>query len=584
MKNDGSLDFAQMLRMLAQPEAFPFSLPTAKSVPIIQTHASAVLLTPNLVYKLKKPKDFGFFDYSTPTLRRHFCLQEVALNAPLAPHIYHGIAPILFIANAQVHFGEVYVPQDLPAPGIMLGGGQVIDFSVVMARLPDEATLASMVQKGRATISLLSEIARHIARFHGTATTNEHIARFGDLACIRGNWEENFSQVQPYLGQTITAETNDIITGYVRQFIKDRAALFTNRVREQRIRDCHGDLRLQHIYVLDKEKEADPQLSRFTLLDRIEFNERFRYSDVASEIAFLVMELDAAGRSDLARAFVDTYITETGDESLRELLPFYCCYRAYVRGKAHSFQLDEPEVPAAQRQAASQAAIQLFTLAAHYASGSAQPTVIMIGGLMGTGKSTLALALQHETGWSYFSSDAARKHLAQIDPTQPQASAFNQGIYTTQWTDRTYATLSAHTGHALANGHSVIIDASFLRRSDRQILVRVARNHGAQALFIECLSPREVVLKRLAQRWKRRSEGSVPLASSTSDGRPELYDAQCTCWEPFVPNEEPDLRALTITTTTSLSICIEQVLVLLQLPRLCCWLRDSSDLRASPYK
>ena len=311
-------------------------------------------------------------------------------------------------------------------PDSALDGGYVVDYAVVMVRLPDEAMLEFRVSHGTAYPSLLAEIAQFVAAFHAAAQTDEHIASFGRLEVIRGNWEENFAQMKPYIGRTLDASTYDRISGYICRFLDERAPLFASRIHDNRIRDCHGDLRLQHIYILD---EANDPTQRLAILDGIEFNERFRYSDVASEIAFLAMELDAASRCDLSRTFVERYVAGTGDEALLELLPFYACYRACVRGKVLSFQLDEPEVSESQREVARLQAASIFAQAASYASGPTRPALLLVGGLMGVGKSTLALALQHELGWALLSSDAVRKRLVHLDSAQPQADVFGQGVY-----------------------------------------------------------------------------------------------------------------------------------------------------------
>lgn len=563
------VDFTAMLHALTLPGAFPFALPDKRPVSVIQTHASAVLLTPELVYKLKKPKNFSFFDYSTPALRRHFCEQEVRLNLRLAPHVYLGVAPVLACPGGRFCFGPTFHSGDLPLPGAALPGGEVVDFAVVMVRLPDEATLESRLRTGTAPPSLLAQIANYVATFHRMTQTDAYIASFGSLDVIRGNWEENFEQMKPYTGNTLATATYQRIVEYVHSFLGKRSSLFASRVRDGRIRDCHGDLRLQHIYILDEEQDATQQLPRLAILDGIEFNERFRYSDVASEVAFLAMELDAAGRSDLSRMFVDTYIAEAGDDALREVLPFYSCYRACVRGKVLSFQLDEPEVPERQREAVHQEATSLFELAARYASGPIGPKVVMIGGLMGTGKSTLALAFQQALGWKLFSSDAVRKHLAEIDPAEPRADGFGQGLYNSEWTRRTYEGLRAEMSAALSKGHSVLLDASFVRRADRVSIGEGAAAHGADVLFVECLCPREVALERLTQRWKRRLEKPERLSrqgSPASDGRPDLYDAQCAVWEAFLADAEPGIQHIAVATNVPLSVTFERVLDLLSSP------------------
>jgi uncharacterized protein len=630
-----NIDFATMLSMLTRPEAFPFALSADTPITVIQTHASAVVLAPEVVYKLKKPKNFGFFDFSTPSLRRHFCGEEVRVNRRYAPHVYLGVAPVLytageprgrppaparlandasassaarsgeskaegspsptaplpslqrygetspaaseqFFSGGLFRFGSTFAPEEAPMPGAPLEGGYVVDYAVVMVRLPDEAMLEYRVRAATASPPLLKEIAQHVAAFHATSLTDEHIASFGSLEVIRGNWEENFAQMRPYIGRTLDAATYDQIACYIHGFMEQRSSLFASRISEGRIRDCHGDLRLQHVYILEGET-IDParQLPRLAILDGIEFNERFRYSDVTSEVAFLTMELEAASRCDLARAFVEGYVAESGDIALRELLPFYSCYRACVRGKVLSFQVDEPEVPAVQREAARREATSLFELAASYTSGPIRPTLMLVGGLMGTGKSTVAVALQHELGWALFSSDTVRKRLAHVDPTEPHANSFGQGLYNQQWTARTYDALFAEARAALAHGRSALLDASFIRRADRQAAVRVAAACGANMLFVECTCPQEIALKRLAQRWKVRTgewKGVIEEASSASDARPDLYDAQSAAWEAYIPDEEPGIEWIVVTTALPLAKSCEQVYDVLRIPRFACWL------------
>jgi aminoglycoside phosphotransferase family enzyme/predicted kinase len=538
-----SLNFAEMLNLLQRPEAFPFSLPETLSVTVIQTHASAVLLTSELVYKLKKPKNFGFFDYSTPSLRRHFCQREVCLNEPLASGIYLGVAPVLLLPGEQLRFGATLAPEAVPQPGTKLDGGRVVDYAVVTRRLPDEAMLATYVQDGRATTALMADVACFIAEFHQSAMSNEQVAHYGEMDLIRRNWEENFAQMRPHIGQTITAEDYEKIVAYVHRFLLVRAPLFASRLQEQRIRDCHGDLRLQHVYIYH---------DRFLVLDRIEFAERYRYGDVAGEVAFLVMELEAVHRTDLARAFVAAYIDVSGDAVLRELLPFYSCYRACVRGKVSSLQLDDVTVPAEQREEVRQQAAALFELAACYANRRVEPILLLVGGLMGTGKSSLALALQQELDWAYFSSDIVRKYLAGVDPVQPQMEDFGQGLYSAEWTELTYETLCAEAGACLAASRSVLIDATFLRRAHRVAMAREAALHGAHAVFVECRCPPDVVLERL----QRRAEHNLVAgkgASLASDGYFELYETHKRHWEAFFPEEESGMQHIVIDTTAPLS-------------------------------
>lgn len=564
MKQGDSLtiDFPRMLEALTQPGAFPFALRDDKPITVIQTHASAVLLAADRAYKLKKPKDFGFFDCSTATLRRHLCGQEVLVNRRLAPHVYLGVAPVLVSADGRVRFGSTASPAEVARPGAMLDGATVIDYAVVMLRLPDEATLEARVRAGTATQELLAEVARFVAKFHAATPSSEHSASFGGLEVIRGNWKENFAQMRPYISRTLDTATYERIAEYIHRFLDERTALFASRVRDGYIRDCHGDLRLQHVYLLDTPCKAHVPSYEIVVLDGIEFNEHFRYGDVAGEVAFLAMELDGLHRTDLSRAFIESYAEAAGDGGLHELLPFYQCYRACVRGKVTSFQLDETEIPTDQREESRSQATALFTLAASYAGGPTCPTLLLIDGLMGTGKSTIAQALQRELGWTLFSSDTVRKRLAQLDPAQPLAEAFGQGAYSPAWTARTYEALLKEAKRALADGRSMLLDATFLHRADRLAAIRLARKYGASMMFVECICPRAIALQRLEQRWKERIEGSregLPAASPASDARPDLYDAQAACWEAVEPDEEAESMHLVVATAQSLPATLEPV-------------------------
>lgn len=593
--------FAKMLSALALPEAFPTVSANTEGasgigraqtavgqVEVVQTHASAVLLAGNRAYKLKKPNDFGFFDYSTPMLRRRFCGEEVRLNARLAPSVYLGVAPVVALADGAFRFARPLSPDALPEPDDELDGGRVVDYVVVMARLPEQATLESRVRADNVRPELLAAVAERVAAFHAASRTDAEIARFGSVETVQHNWDENFEQMAPYIGRALDAATFDRIRAYVGAFLRQRRPLFETRIRAGHIRDCHGDLRMQHIYFLDRPTENGQNGGAATdspaIIDCIEFNERFRYSDVAAEVAFLTMELEVAGRPDLARAFTDAYVARTGDDALRELLPFYACYRACVRGKVTAFQLDEAEVPAEQRDEAQRQAQMLFALAGHYAGGVAAPILLLVGGLMGVGKTSLARGVAHELGWALFSSDAVRKELAGLDPGQPQDVPFGQGIYSADWNASTYHMLRQRAAAALASGRSVIVDASFAERAERQALASLASHAGVAVWFVECVAPREVALARLAKRWRGKQPASagVPpdvtraadtsaFVPSPSDGRPDLYAAQAAAWQPFDADRDAGITHLLVDTRANSSAAVAQVMDALQIERFVCW-------------
>lgn len=573
-------DFSAMLHALARPGVLPADSAGHESIRVVQTHASAVLLAGDRAYKLKKPRNLGFLDYSTPDLRREFCGREVTLNAHRAPSVYLGVAPIIVHPDGLLRLGDPLEPDASPHPGARYAGGTVIDYAVVMRRLPEEATLAARLAAGSAEPAMLAAVGRRIAAFHAGAATDARIAAFGSPETIGANWDENFRQMAPYVGRVLTAATYERITGYVADFLAARPALFRGRMEGGRVRDCHGDLRLEHVYILGTQLDRRDAVA---IVDCIEFNERFRYGDVAAEVAFPVMELDAAGRPDLARTFVAAYIGATGDEDLLELLPFYCCYRACVRGKVAAFQLDEIEVPSPQREAAGRQAGALFSVAERYAGWPTHPCLVLVGGLMGTGKSTLAAALHSALGWPVYSSDVTRKRLARLDPAAPRPAPFGQGLYSREWTVRTYAALLQEAARQLGAGRSVLLDATFSRRADRVTVGRLAAAQHADAVFLECVCPCATALERLARRWAARlgDVGTHDVAgnalSLASDGRPELFAAQAAAWEPYDALLEPELRHDVVLTDVPLTVSVEHAREALALPRQARWLSPDGD-------
>jgi aminoglycoside phosphotransferase family enzyme/predicted kinase len=568
-----SAGLAQAIDALARPVAFPDADPT-EAIQVIQTHASVVFVVGQRVYKLKKPADLGFADYSPPEARRHFCQEEIRLNARLAPHVYLGIAPVVASPDGALRFGATVPADAAPLPGATWNGGTVVDYAVVMLRCPEEAALAARVRAGTVTPAQIAAIARRVAAFHARAASDERVAAFGDLAIIAANWEENLVQMLPFVDAgaqpVLDRATYQRIASFARSFLEQRAALFHERQNTGCTRECHGDLRLEHVYLLDAPDAEDA----VTIIDCVEFSERYRCGDTCGEVAFLAMELDVAGRPDLSRAFVEAYSAAASDAGVKELLTFYQCYRACVRGKVRAMASRQPEESSLERERSQREAETLFAFADQYAKAATQPLLVMIGGLVGTGKSTLAAALHREQGWPIASSDVVRKRLAGLDIAQQVPAAFGQGIYSAIWSARVYDALRAEALAALQRGHSVIVDASFIRRSDRVAVANAAQSAGARAIFLECTCPPDVARDRLRRRWLEHATGlpEASSASAASDGRPEIVDAQRAAQEAVQPDQEPFDVAATIETTLPLARQIETACEALDLPRLACWL------------
>ncbi|MBI2953307.1 MAG: hypothetical protein HYY30_03270 [Chloroflexi bacterium] len=322
---------------LTAPSAYPH--PTA-GIELRQTHISYVLLTGRYAYKIKKPVNFGFLDYSTLDKRRHFCHEEVRLNSRMCSEIY------LDVVEVREDDGRVAIGS----------GRRLLDYAVKMLQLPEERMMDRLLESDRVTTEMIQLVAAKLVDFYHHARTGPGIAQYGAPRWIYVNTEENFSQTRPYVGRTVSAAQYDLIKRYTEEFLADHVGVFEQRLVRGYIREGHGDLRPESICFTDG----------LCIYDCIEFNERFRCGDIALDIAFLVMELERRARFDLSREFVNTYVRLSGDDGISEVLDFYKVYRAYVRGKVESFKLEEPEIPDAEKRHSLAAARRYFDLAASY--------------------------------------------------------------------------------------------------------------------------------------------------------------------------------------------------------------------------
>jgi len=328
----------ELVQALLDPKAYPDA---SSGVTLMQTQMSLVFLTGDYVYKVKKPVDLGYLDYTTLGKRQFYCQREVELNRRLCLDAYLGIFPI------TEKEGHIRID----------GAGEVIEYAVKMRYLPQERMLNVLLAGNRVSAEMLTAVAKKMAEFHEKAETSPAISSYGNIDAIVTNNEENFSQTVKYIGNTISQARYRKLKNYTNRFIEVNADLFRKRVADGRIRDCHGDLHAAHICFNKK---------NICIYDCIEFNDRFRYCDVASEIAFLAMDLDNYGRADLSKSFVNDYVSFSGDKELLKLLDFYRCYRAYVRGKVEGFKLDDPLISEEEKAKILAVARKYFELAESY--------------------------------------------------------------------------------------------------------------------------------------------------------------------------------------------------------------------------
>lgn len=486
-----------ILESLQNPTAYPVQ---TRTVEMIQTHVSWLFLTDTHVFKLKKPVNFGFLDFSTLDLRRFYCYEELRLNRRLCPDIYEQV-----IELRETDTGAAFT-----------GDGKVIEYAVMMKRLPADRMLDRLVDSGRISVEEMQIIALEICKFHSNAHTSPHISKFGSLEQIQFNWRENFEQAQPFRTSTLPAAVSKTIRTYVETFTDSHRTLFTERVENGYIRECDGDIHLGNICLLN---------STAYIFDCIEFNERFRFCDTAADIAFLLMDLDFHRRPDLADAALSTYITASGDSNLAKLITFYKVYCAFVRGKVESLQLLDTGIAQEKRTAAEKRAIRYFRLAQGYCLRSRlPPTLLITCGTMGCGKSTLVDQLAFEFGLATFNSDAVRKQLAGLLPGTAVQVLFEDGLYSSKMSQSTYRQLERLADTELASGHSVVIDAGFGNAAERAHFARLAASHQAEFVILLVQCDPDEQRRRLRERSSR--------GGSVSDGRVELLDQQRGVFEP----------------------------------------------------
>ena len=488
----------QLLPFLLNPQSNPHR---PRTVRLVQTHASFVFIAPPFVFKVKKPVNFGFLNFSTLEKRRHFCEREVALNRRLSPNIYLGVVPIS-TREGRFTFGE---------------GDEVVEYAVQMRRLANGYFLDQLLERGGLLPGDLDRIAVALKEFYLAQDPTEEVESWGRIVRLRIGTDENFRQTKEFIGHTISRPAFETIRLYTDQFYKRHAGLFQSRVRNRWIRDCHGDLHLEHIHLTPR---------ALHIYDCIEFNDRFRYVDVASDAAFLAMDLDYEGRPELARYFARRMAAELNDDGMPLLMDFYKCFRAFVRGKVESLHSVAHAAPEKEREAATERARRYYRLALQYTVAGSRPLVLAVMGPIASGKSTLAHALGAELGWEVYSSDYVRKKMAGFPLYERSGAAARRRLYSAAMTEDTYDRLLTTAEAQAKNGHSVILDATFARREHRELLAERFGRRGFTWRVFEAQASNAAVKQRLRAREAKPDE--------VSDARLEDFAMLTRLYEPPV--------------------------------------------------
>lgn len=442
---------------------------------VAETHSGVVFFYGECAYKLKKPLDLGFLDFRSRETRRAVCHREVELNRRLAPDVYLGVADVL-------------------GPS-----GELCDHMVVMRRMPDDRRLSELVAAGVDVRSQLDALARLLAGFHASAARGPRIDSAAGVDAVARRWAANTAELQRFAGSFLPAETVSTVDALAARYLEGRRGLFEERVAEGRACDGHGDLLADDVFCLDD----GPRV-----LDCLEFDDDLRFGDVLADVAFLAMDLERLGRADLAEEFLASYRDETRDSWPASLAHHHIAYRAQVRAKVAAIRAAQQAESGAvgQGHAAEQAMALLDLARRHLEEGRVR--LILVGGLPGTGKSTLAAGLGEALGAVVLRSDVLRKELAGIEPESGAAAAFGEGIYCADSTAATYRELPARAGVLLGLGQTVVLDASWTDAAPRDAARTTASAAAADLVELCCVAPEPVTVERIRRRTQRGGDAS----------------------------------------------------------------------------
>lgn len=468
---------------------------------LIETHISQVILTGDYAYKIKKPMDFGFLDFSTLERRKHFCEEELRLNQRLAAPLYLDVLPIT---------GTPEHPQ--------LGGdGEPFDYAIRMRQFRQDDLFDRLQERGALTPELLDSVARQTAAFHDSLRGITGDQPLGTPDAVYAAMQENVDQIRPLIDEPALLAQLDALEDWTRTTFERYQPLIAQRRADGFVRECHGDLHLANMTLFNGE---------VTVFDCIEFNEPFRWIDVINDLAFLLMDLESREETALANRVLNTYLEYRGDYGALPLLPLYKSYRALVRAKIALFTMGNPELSEAERAGL----LDRYRLYADLAeSYSAIPNRYLLAttGLSASGKSCVSAAMAAELDLVRLRSDVERKRLHGLAPLDSSRSGTGEGLYTPEANERTYRHLADLSRQLLDAGLSVIIDAACLKHWERTLFAGVAEEEGVPFLLIHCEAP-----EATRRDWIRAREGDASEATET------LLEAQRTWFEPLSAEEK----------------------------------------------
>ncbi len=511
-----------LIASLRRPGCYPHA---AAEVQLLETHISWVLLAGIYAYKIKKPVNLGFLDFSTLELRRRCCLEELRLNRRFAPQLY--------LDMVRITAG--------PQGPCINGNGPAIEYAVRMKQFPQDALASAMLSAGRLTPQLLEDFASMLADFHLSAPVADAGSPLGSATAIIDSALQSLDQIET----RPTSDTDGVALTEIRAWTLREHDRLHETMEQRRIaghvRECHGDLHLGNIVLID---------DRLVPFDCIEFNVALRWNDVISEVAFLVMDLHDRGSPQHAWLFLNAWLEHSGDYAGIVLLPFYLVYRAMVRAKVHALRAAQSGVSHAEHARLMGESRRYIALARHFSHGK-PPALIITHGLSGSGKSRIAGEVMQQLGAIRIRSDVERKRLHGLAPLDSSASAVGSGLYSAEATQRLYAHLTSLAEQLIVAGQTVIADATFLQRWQRDRLCAVARENQMPLFIMNVTAPEDVLRARIRQ---RRTTTNDP-----SDADNAVLDHQLATQEPLASDEESVVVELPSAQLTP-GMCCEHVI------------------------
>lgn len=494
-----------MVTSLARQETLVTALRNTlgEAVEMVETHISWVLLAGDYAYKIKKAVNLGFLDFSTLEKRRHYCAEELRLNKRLATELYLAVVPIT---------GSTDHP-------VLNGSDPPLEYAVKMRRFPQSCLLDQVLLRAELTPGIIDTIARNIADFHGRTAIADNKNSFGTAEQSHLPVAENFAQIRPRLQDKDDLVRLNELERWSELEYQAHLDDFAARKAQGFIRECHGDLHLGNMALLDE---------KIVPFDCIEFNDNLRWIDVISEAAFLAMDLQDRGRPDLAHRFLNAYLEQTGDYAGLKLLRYYLVYRAMVRAKVACIRAEQDDCTE-NSKASYRKHIELAENLAH----STQPFLAITHGLSGSGKTTITQALIETMGLFRIRSDVERKRLYGLKPEARSNAGKVEAIYSQEASELTYRRLAELAKTIIQSGFPVIIDATFLKSKERQFFREQAKQFKVNFAILDCTAPKHLLQNRVEQRMK--------IGRNASEADTSVLEKQ-------LQNSEPlDMHELTVT-------------------------------------